>query len=106
MNPYLDPASRYRTEAVRFEDLANIAADTGDACREAGNLRDATLAYARAAGNARKSAELRQYAAALPGGAARDLDAAGWLRSDALAYDAIAADCDTPWAPATEAQRP
>lgn len=92
MNPYVNPADRYRAEANGYETFANRAADTGDGCREAGNLDGAAAAYMRAAGNCRKAAEHRRYAAALPGGNARDLDAAGWLMFDALNYETLAAD--------------
>jgi hypothetical protein len=102
MDPYLTPASRVRTEAIRYEDLATRAADTGDDCRKGGNLRLATLSYARASQYAEHSAKLRRTAASLTGGDVRDLEVSGWLLADSIAYDALAADCDTPWNPAHE----
>jgi hypothetical protein len=102
MDPYLTPASRVRSDAIFHENLAIRAADIGDDYRKVGNLRQATLSYARASQYAEHAAELRHTAASLPGGDVLDVDIARCLIADSEAYDALANDCDTLWNPAHE----
>jgi hypothetical protein len=91
MDPYVTESDRRRTDAVKYENLANNATILADDLILAGDTRAAAVAFTRAATHYRMSAAARRDAAALPGGTGIDLHIAELLERDARGYDERAA---------------
>jgi hypothetical protein len=91
MDPYVTESDRRRTDAVKYENLANNATILADDLILAGDTRAAAVAFKRAATHYRMSAAARRDASALPGGTGIDLHIAELLDRDARDYDERAA---------------
>jgi hypothetical protein len=86
MDPYVTESDRRRTDAVKYENLANNDTILADDLILAGDTRAAAAAYARASTYYRMGAAARRDAAALPGGTGIDLYIAELLDADADEY--------------------